>query len=103
MLVRIGIPRQKGVRARDRVTADLPIQQNDGESQAPNGEETQPPKKVGSYTLYDGKGLYIEVFPNSSKLWRFRYKMPRENIISLGSFVRTTLCRLRPLIFLLAS
>jgi len=40
-----------------------------------------PPK---SYKLYDGENLYIEIFRNGSKFWRFRYKFPKENVISLG-------------------
>lgn len=37
--------------------------------------------------LRDGKGLYLEVRPNGSKLWRYRYEMGgKENLFALGSY-----------------
>lgn len=39
-----------------------------------------------------GKGLYIEVFPNGSKLWRYRYRVEgRENVLALGAYPEVTL------------
>jgi hypothetical protein len=32
----------------------------------------QPKQKP--YKLSDGKGLYLEVMPNGSKYWRFKYR-----------------------------
>lgn len=45
-------------------------------------------KKVdGPYKLNDGKGLFLEVRPNGSKLWRYRYKIEgRENLFALGEY-----------------
>jgi integrase len=40
-----------------------------------------------SYRLTDGHGLYIEVRPNGSKLWRYRYEIQgKENIYSIGRY-----------------
>jgi len=40
------------------------------------------------YKLADGGGLYIEVFPNGSKLWRLKYRRPdkKETRVSLGKY-----------------
>lgn len=40
----------------------------------------------------DGKGLYIEIFPNGSKLWRLKYRFSgKEKRIALGAYPETTL------------
>ena len=45
-----------------------------------------------SYRKADEKGLYIEVFPNGSKLWRFKYRTGgKEKRLALGAFPETTL------------
>ena len=31
-------------------------------------------KKEKAYKLFDGGGLYMEVTPNGSKLWRMKYR-----------------------------
>ncbi|GBG02537.1 integrase [Azospira sp. I13] len=37
--------------------------------------------------LRDGNGLYLEVRPNGSKLWRYRYEIGgKENLFALGSY-----------------
>jgi integrase len=37
--------------------------------------------------LNDGKGLYLEVRPNGSKLWRYRYKINgKENLFAVGEY-----------------
>lgn len=37
--------------------------------------------------LSDGKGLYLEVRPNGSKLWRYRYKInDKENLFAMGDY-----------------
>lgn len=38
--------------------------------------------------LYDGEGLFIEIYPNGNKLWRFRYKQSngKENVINFGKY-----------------
>jgi integrase len=38
--------------------------------------------------LSDSNGLYLEVKPNGSKLWRYRYKIAgKENVFALGEFI----------------
>ena len=37
--------------------------------------------------LYDGKGLYLEVAPNQSKYWRFKYRFgDKEKRLALGVY-----------------
>ncbi|MCZ6525403.1 MAG: Arm DNA-binding domain-containing protein, partial [Gammaproteobacteria bacterium] len=39
------------------------------------------------YKLTDGAGLYIEVRPNRSKLWRYRYRiLGKENVFAIGAY-----------------
>lgn len=39
------------------------------------------------YKLADGGGLYIEITPNGSKLWRLRYRLARkENVFAVGEY-----------------
>jgi integrase len=39
--------------------------------------------------LSDGKGLYLEVRPNGSKLWRYRYKInDKENLFAMGEYAQ---------------
>src|SRR4051812_10932538 len=39
------------------------------------------------YRLSDGRGLALEVLPNGTKAWRFRYRIDRrEKMISLGLY-----------------
>ena len=39
------------------------------------------------YKLTDSHGLYVEVKPNGSKLWRYRYRIAgKENIYALGQY-----------------
>jgi integrase len=43
------------------------------------------PVKDKSYKVYDGEGLYLEVYPGGSKLWRYRWKEGGKDIrVSLG-------------------
>lgn len=45
----------------------------------------KPTDKV--YKIYDAEGLYIEVPPNGSKRWRFKYRINgKEKRISLGIY-----------------
>lgn len=40
--------------------------------------------------LNDGKGLYLEVRPNGSKLWRYRYKIDgKENLFAVGDYCQS--------------
>jgi integrase len=42
--------------------------------------------------LTDGNGLYLEVKPNGSKLWRYRYKIAsKENLFAVGEYPVLTL------------
>lgn len=44
------------------------------------------------YRIADGKGLCIEVRPNGSKLWRYRYRMDgKASMLSLGAYPAVTL------------
>lgn len=41
----------------------------------------------GPYKLNDGKGLFLEVRLNGSKLWRYRYKIEgKENLFAVGDY-----------------
>jgi integrase len=41
----------------------------------------------GPYKLNDGKGLFLEVRLNGSKLWRYRYKIDgKENLFAVGDY-----------------
>lgn len=44
------------------------------------------------YRLADGKGLYLEVKPNGSKAWRYRFELfsegkPKESMFAIGEYV----------------
>ncbi len=42
--------------------------------------------------LTDGNGLYLEVKPNGSKLWRYRYKIAgKENLFAIGEYPAVSL------------
>lgn len=44
----------------------------------------------------DGKGLYVEVFPNGSKLWRLKYRFAgKEKRLALGSYPEISLAEAR--------
>lgn len=43
--------------------------------------------KEKPYKLFDGGGLFLEVMPNNSKLWRLKYRcLGKEKRISLGAY-----------------
>lgn len=49
---------------------------------------------VKAYKLPDGHGMYLEIMPHGSKLWRMKYRHPitrKENRISLGSYPEVSL------------
>jgi integrase len=60
-------------------------------SQLPKVYKTKSGEQPKSYKLYDGEDLYIEIFRNGSKIWRFRYKFPKTNTISLGQYPKESL------------
>jgi integrase len=48
------------------------------------------------FKIYDGRGLFLLIKPNGSKLWRLRYRYHRrEKLLALGSYPDTTLARAR--------
>lgn len=52
------------------------------DTQCRNAKATDKPLR-----LRDGKGLYLEVRPNGSKLWRYRYKInDKENLFAMGEY-----------------
>ena len=52
--------------------------------------------KVKSYKATDGGGLVLTVFPNGSKLWRYRYRFQgAPNTLSLGKYPATSLSEAR--------
>lgn len=49
-----------------------------------------------SYKRFDGGGLFLEVMPNGSKLWRLKYRyLGKERRISLGTYPLVTLAEAR--------
>ncbi|WP_341313609.1 integrase arm-type DNA-binding domain-containing protein [Paraburkholderia sp. IMGN_8] len=57
-------------------------------------KNAKPRNKV--YRLYDTKGLYLEVTPGGSKLWRLKYRFDgKEKRISLGQYPTTMLEKAR--------
>jgi integrase len=53
-------------------------------------EHAKPTKKP--YRLWAGGGLYVEVRPNGSKLWRVKYRFEgKEKLVALGEFPALTL------------
>ena len=54
------------------------------------------PAKGASYRKADGKGLYLEIFPNGSKLWRYKYRANgKEKRLALGAWPETSLAEAR--------
>ena len=46
------------------------------------------------YKKTDAKGLYLEVFPNGSKLWRAKYRMAgKEKRLALGAWPDVSLAK----------
>jgi hypothetical protein len=52
--------------------------------------------KEKPYKLADGEGLYLEVMPNGSKLWRLKYRVNgKEKRLSFGAYPIVTLANAR--------
>ncbi len=48
------------------------------------------------YKLYDSQGLFLQVYPNGSKLWRFKYVFAgKHKLISLGRYPVVSLAKAR--------
>lgn len=51
---------------------------------------------AAAFKLTDSAGLYLEVRPNGSKLWRYRYRLDRkENLFAIGSYPEVSLADAR--------
>jgi integrase len=49
-----------------------------------------------AHKLFDQKGLYLQVNPNGSKLWRFRYRfVDKESRVALGAYPQVMLAMAR--------
>lgn len=56
-----------------------------------NAKPADKPQRLG-----DGAGLFLEVRPNGSKLWRYRYEIAgRENMLALGEYPAVSLADAR--------
>lgn len=55
------------------------------------------PQDKTSIKLFDGGGLYVEIYATGSKIWRWKYRRPngKENRISLGSYPEASLKQAR--------
>jgi len=52
--------------------------------------------KDSPYKLTDGQGLYLEVTPNGSKLWRLKYRFDgKEKRLALGAYPAVSLQQAR--------
>lgn len=78
--------RLKGVRGSRPADAERKLDSKSHTDRKPEGR---------SYKLYDGQGLYIDVFANGAKIWRFRYKFPLAKTISLGKYPKVSLVEAR--------
>lgn len=48
------------------------------------------------YRLFDGGGLYVEVFPSASKLWRLKYRFDgKEKRLAFGAYPSVSLAQAR--------
>lgn len=58
-------------------------------------KNTKPKEKA--YKLFDGGGLYLEVLPSGSKLWRLKFQKPsgKESRLSLGAYPDVSLEQVR--------
>ena len=46
--------------------------------------------------LSDGKGMYLLVNPNGSKLWRWKYRvLGKEKVMALGAYPETSIAQAR--------
>ncbi len=53
-------------------------------------------KDAKTYKLTDGVGLYLEVTPSGSKLWRYRFRLHgKESLFSLGEYPSVSLAEAR--------
>lgn len=54
--------------------------------------------KEKNYKMFDGKGLFLLITTNGSKLWRLKYRIDgKEKLLALGSYPEITLAKARNL------
>ena len=52
--------------------------------------------KNKSYKVSDGKGLFLLINPNGSRLWRLKYRLKgKEKLLALGSYPEVSLANAR--------
>jgi integrase len=52
--------------------------------------------KAKPYKLFDSQGLYLDVKPNGSKLWRFKYRLAgKEKLYAIGTYPEVSLSKAR--------
>lgn len=52
--------------------------------------------RAGAYKISDGKGLFLLVQPNGSRLWRYAYRFDgKQKLLALGSYPETGLAEAR--------
>lgn len=43
--------------------------------------------KDKTYKLFDGEGMFLQVQPNGSKLWRLKYRyLGKEKLLAIGAY-----------------
>jgi len=73
----------------DRLTPDTPKRPG-GPMKLTNQEIIN--VKPGTKRIADGHGLYLEITPSGSKLWRYKYRFGgREKLLSIGQYPLVTL------------
>lgn len=52
--------------------------------------------KARPYKLFDSQGLYLDVKPSGSKLWRFKYRLAgKEKLFAIGTYPEVSLSKAR--------
>jgi len=81
--------------ARGNASGESPARKERTKEKPAKKYKTKSGEQPNSYKLYDSDNLYIEIFQNGSKIWRFRYKFPKANTISLGKYPKVSLVEAR--------
>lgn len=71
------------------MTLDIPLQDHMPRIATPltDSKVKNAKPRTKSYKLFDGQGLFIEVKPTGSKLWRLKYRFEgKEKSLTLGSY-----------------
>ena len=52
--------------------------------------------KDKAYKVFDGQGLFLQIKPNGSKLWRLKYRFKeKEKLFAIGKYPEVTLAEAR--------